>query len=215
MRRSVQYLTMLVFLLVAAAAMTWLTQASAREIIPEREKFAAFPEQIGKWKRVDTQTLDADVLEKLKPDDYVSATYVDASGYPIYLFIGYYGSQRQGKTYHSPQNCLPGAGWVISRRGRYSLESGQGDINNFLISKEDSKLLTLYWYHGRGRVVASEYWGKFYSVEDAVLRRRTDGSLVRVMLPVGTGEKSEQQSQELGQEFVRELLPQLPRFIPN
>jgi EpsI family protein len=215
MRRQTHYLTMLVFLLAAASAMTWLASASEREQIPPRESFAAFPEQVGQWRRVETQTLDADVLDKLKPDDYLSATYTDPQGRPVFLFIGYYASQRSGKTYHSPQNCLPGSGWVIARRGRYALDGGAGEVNDFLISKEDDKLLTLYWYHGRGRVVASEYWGKIHSVGDSVTRRRTDGALVRVMLPVGAGEGGEQQAQAAGREFVKELLPQLPRFIPN
>lgn len=219
MRRQSHYLAMLVFLLVAAAGMTYLTRASARERVPPRESFAAFPEQVGAWRRVETQTLDPDVLEQLKPDDYLSATYADTEGRPVYLFIGYYASQRHGKTYHSPQNCLPGSGWVIARRGRYALDAGQpgagGEINDFIISKEDSRLLTLYWYHGRGRVVASEYWGKIHSVEDAVLRRRTDGALVRVMLPVMNREDGEAQAQAVGREFVKELIPQLSRFIPN
>lgn len=215
MRRQAHYLTMLIFLLVAAGAMTYLTRASEHENTPPRRPFAEFPDHLGRWRRVETQTLDAEVLDKLKPDDYLSATYADAAGRPVYLFIGYYGSQRNGKTYHSPQNCLPGSGWVIARRGRYALEGGAGEINNFLISKDDSRLLTLYWYHGRGRVVASEYWGKIYSVEDAVTRRRTDGSLVRVMLPANGGADSEQRAQELGREFIKELLPQLPDFIPN
>jgi EpsI family protein len=221
MRRHTHYLTMLVFLVAAATLMTYLTRASEREMTPKRQSFAAFPETIGKWKRVETQTLDDRVLEQLKPDDYLSATYADEQNRPVYLFIGYYESQRHGKTYHSPQNCLPGAGWMITRRGRYALDAavpgliGSGEINDFTISKEDGKLLTLYWYQGRGRVVASEYWGKFYSVEDAVFRRRTDGSLVRVMLPVVGDAEAEQKAQADGRAFVKELIPQLSNFIPN
>ncbi len=39
---------------------------------------------------------------------------------PVGLYVGYYASQRQGDTIHSPQNCLPGAGWqpVETRRRR-------------------------------------------------------------------------------------------------
>jgi EpsI family protein len=219
MRRQSHYLMMLAFLLAAAIGMTYLTRASARESVPPRESFAAFPEQVGGWRRVETQTLDQGVLDQLKPDDYLSATYADSQGLPVYLFIGYYASQRHGKTYHSPQNCLPGSGWVIARRGRYALAADEpnagGEVNDFMISKEDSRLLTLYWYHGRGRVVASEYWGKIHSVEDAVFRSRTDGALVRVMLPVMNREGGEAQAQAAGREFVKELLPHLPRFIPN
>ena len=32
---------------------------------------------------------------------------------PIGLFIGYFATQRTGQTIHSPQHCLPGAGWTF------------------------------------------------------------------------------------------------------
>src|SRR5262245_36372235 len=29
------------------------------------------------------------------------------------IYVGYYDHQLQGKTIHSPKNCLPGAGWEV------------------------------------------------------------------------------------------------------
>ena len=43
----------------------------------------------------------------------------------------------------------------------------------------------LYWYQSHGRIVASEYWGKFYLVYDALRLNRTDAALVRITVPVG------------------------------
>ena len=53
-----------------------------------------------------------------------------------------------------------------------------------MIQKGLDRQLVLYWYQSHGRVVASEYWGKFYLVRDAVRMNRTDAALVRVIVPM-------------------------------
>jgi len=45
---------------------------------------------------------------------YVVRTYAplaSQSGRPFSVYVGYYDRQTQGRTIHSPKNCLPGAGW--------------------------------------------------------------------------------------------------------
>ena len=44
--------------------------------------------------------------------------------------------------------------------------------------------MVLYWYQSHGRVVASEYWGRIYTVTDAIRYNRTDAALVRVIVPI-------------------------------
>ena len=86
---------------------------------------------------------------------------------PIHLelYIGYYKSQRQGATYHSPKNCLPGSGWAFLHTGTIALHGTQApgppvEINKFIIQKGLDKQLVLYWYQDRGRIITSEYWAK-------------------------------------------------------
>jgi EpsI family protein len=209
-----KYFAMLIFLCVAAAYTTYLTQAREREHVPARESFEQFPDQLGEWKLYQAQTLDQRVLGLLAPDDYLSRTYVNSEGHPVYLFIAYYLSQRSGKTLHSPQNCLPGAGWEIIQRGSLNL-ADNATINDFTIAKENDRMITYYWYQGRGRIEANEYWDKIYGVQDAVFKNRTDAALVRVM--VDSSEKSgvEEQSRQLALDFIQHLRPELARFIPN
>ncbi len=218
MTKHFSFIIMLAFLLTAAGFTRYLARASEREQVPARESFAGFPEHLGPWRRVESQILDPEILEKLQPDDYLSHTYANEKGMAAFLFIGYYASQRSGKTYHSPQNCLPGAGWAMLRHQRYRLGEGgtaQGEINLYLIGKGGEKMLTFYWYQGRGRIVASEYWGKLYTVMDAVSKRRSDGALVRVIVPVNERAGGEPKALEEGLTFVQLLLPQLTRYIPN
>jgi EpsI family protein len=214
MNSNPKYFAMLLFLCVAAAYTTYLTQARERENVPPRENFEQFPAQLGAWKMYNAQTLDQRVLGLLAPDDYISRTYLNAEGRPVYLFIAYYLSQRSGKTLHSPQNCLPGAGWEIIQGGSIAL-ADNAKINDFTIAKENDRMITYYWYQGRGRVEANEYWDKIYGVQDAVFKNRTDAALVRVMVDSNDKPGVEAASRQIALDFINQLRPELARFIPN
>jgi EpsI family protein len=70
----------------------------------------------------------------------------------------------------------------------------------------------LYWYQGRGRQVASEYWGKVYTVIDSVRLRRSDGAMVRVTVPMGQSEDAALQS---AVDLSVKAIAALPEFVPN
>ena len=61
-------------------------------------------------------------------------------------------------------------------------------VNSYVVQKDQDRHLLFYWYQNRGRVIASEYAGKFWMIADAISRNRTDGSLVRVITPMNDGE---------------------------
>jgi EpsI family protein len=87
-------------------------------------------------------------------------------------------------------------------------------VNEYMIEKDGAQMLALYWYHGRGRLIASEYWGRFYTLADAVKRGRTDGALVRVIVPLAPTE-TETQARQDGLAFAQSLLPLLSRYVPD
>src|SRR5262249_46652299 len=94
--------------------------------------------------------------------------------------------QTQGKTIHSPRNCLPGAGWEVLTLGTRSLAVGTGayTLNRYTLKNGHQMALVYYWYQGRGRVVANEYTVKWNLLRDAALAGHTEEALVRVFLPV-------------------------------
>ena len=218
MKPNPSYLAMLLFLLCAAAFTHYLTNARASEAVPPHAALATFPEQLGAWKQVEVQTLTPGSIRELGADDFTSRTYENAQGAPVFLFIAYYASQRARSTYHSPQNCLPGAGWVLGAHRLqplvHTLNANGQVINEYLIEKDGARMLALYWYHGRGRVVASEYWGRLYTLADAVTRGRTDGALVRLILPL-SAQFNEVQARQEGLALARDLMAVLPSFIPD
>jgi hypothetical protein len=64
--------------------------------------------------------------------------------------------------------------------------------------------------------VASEYWGKIYTVVDAIRTNRTDAALVRVIVPIAQpGAEASAQAERLGTSFVQALYPALERRLPS
>jgi EpsI family protein len=159
--------------------------ASAPEWVPPREDLATTPVTLAQWEGQDV-SLEDDVIARLGVDDYINRRYVASDAPPVALYVGYYASQRQGDTIHSPQNCLPGAGWQPVTADRTTLDvSGRAiPVNRFIIQKGLDRQAVFYWYQGRSRVVASEYANKAWLMLDAARLRRTDGGLVRVITPV-------------------------------
>jgi EpsI family protein len=219
MKKNLSYSIMLLFLLGATVFIQFITRAGEREQVPARSQLAEFPQQFGSWRQIDSQTLGEGQVRELKADDYISRTYANDQGAVAYLFIAYYASQRHRRTFHSPQNCIPGSGWMMGNHQTHSLrgeKTGEKrEINEYLIEKDGVKMLAFYWYHGRGRVIASDYRGRIYTVKDAMLLGRTDGALVRVIAPMSKGEGAEEMARKSGLEFSESLVGMLSAYIPD
>ncbi len=87
-------------------------------------------------------------------------------------------------------------------------------VNRYVIERGLDKQLVLYWYQAHSRVVASEYWAKYYLVADAITMNRTDGSLVRVITPVSSGETMES-AQRRAVDFAQLALANLDDVTPR
>lgn len=200
--------------LTLGAAAVALSAADRPDANAPRELLPGFPLSIDEWRGVDAAPLDLDTMRVLGVDDYVLRAYA-AGAHEVGLYIGYYRSQRQGDAIHSPMNCLPGAGWVPVEAGRLRLASAGGaEVNRYLIQKGEDRQVALYWYQGRGRTVASEYWSKAFLVWDAARRNRTDGALVRVLSPVARGD-SPDAAERRAEAFAGLIFPKLASFIPE
>ena len=203
-----------VFLTLGSAAAA-LRAAERPDATAPRELLAGFPMALAGWSGAEAAPLDLDTMRVLGVDDYVLRTYSSSTA-QVGLYVGYYRSQRQGDTIHSPMNCLPGAGWVPVQAGRTRIATSGApvEVNRYVIQKGEDRQVALYWYQGRGRSVASEYWSKAFLVWDAARRNRTDGALVRVLSPVARGEDIAAADRR-ATEFATRVFPLLPRFVPE
>ena len=118
--------------------------------------------------------------------DYVARAYRRDDALAFTTFVSYYDKQTQGRTIHSPRNCLPGAGWEIVSGGPYAvvIDGESRLVNRYLLRNGNATAIAYYWYQGRGRVTANEYLVKWNLLRDAALRGRTEEALVRVVVPV-------------------------------
>ncbi|HET7459451.1 MAG TPA: EpsI family protein [Gemmatimonadaceae bacterium] len=147
---------------------------------------ASIPAAFGEYRGTD-QTIAAEERRVAGMSDYVMRVYARDSASAFSVYVGYYDYQVQGKTIHSPRNCLPGAGWEVLQGGTIPIDVAgrQYRVNRYLLANGRSKALVYYWYQGRGRVEANEYRVKWNLLRDAALTGRTEESLVRIVMPVG------------------------------
>ena len=189
------------------------TMSHGEAIVP-REPLHNLPYALGSWTAKEYPLQDQ-VLQAVGVTDYANRSYFQPGQVPVQLYVGYYASQRTGDTIHSPKNCLPGAGWDPVQSGYAAIPVWDGRkivVNEYVIQKDEDKQLVFYWYQGRGRVIASEYAGKFWMVADAIRRNRTDGALVRVVTPMNDGEDKARARLVT---FTQILFPNLDHLIPN
>ena len=211
---SLRFTVLLVaVLLVGIVVNTW---AFLGEAHVDRKELKNFPEQIGAWQKAGPDTtLDAPTLQVLRASDYLLRDFRRPDGQVANLYVGYYLTQRDGASYHSPLNCLPGSGWTLVDPGKVNLPGPDGSTftaNKYVIQNGNTKSLMLYWYQGRGRALSSEYWGKVYTVIDSVRLRRSDGAMVRVTVPITS---SESKALEAATEVAVSATSALPEFVPN
>jgi EpsI family protein len=136
------------------------------------------------------------------------------SGMAFSVYVGYYDRQTQGRTVHSPKNCLPGAGWepLASRPETVTTDAGTVVVNRYLLQRQREQALVLYWYQGRGRVAWNEYRVKWDLLRDAALRRRSDEALVRIVVPV---RGAESEAAALAVRVTRLLVPAVYSALPS
>jgi EpsI family protein len=206
---------LLAFLLVGGTVVNLWEHIGEASVV--RRELKDFPTALGQWQQrgVDTR-FDAQTESVLRADDYLARDFVLPDGRSANFYVGYYETQRNGATYHSPLNCLPGAGWTMNDPETIQITPASGgaafEANRYIIQNGDTRQLLIYWYQGRGRAVASEYWGKIYTVVDSLKRRRSDGAMVRVIVPV---QRSEQEALALATDLAAQAAPMLPNFVPN
>jgi EpsI family protein len=208
----------------AVAALLMLATAlllqgrSRNEVDAPREALSSLPSQFGPWTATDIQ-LDQPTLDVLGPGEFLFRDYEKAgSGQPpVSLFIAYFPSQKAGDTIHSPNNCLPGAGWIATQKQRVQIARDDGPAfpaNRYVVSRTGERQLVLFWWQAHDRVVTNEYWAKYYLVTDSIRMNRTDGGLVRFMTPMFRGESADA-AQARVMALGSQIIPLLSKYIPR
>jgi EpsI family protein len=196
-----------------------ISAVSRVEEVPPRDSLFSFPFDIGSWRGERLPDFEPSILAALGADEYLNRVYATSGKSYVGLYVGYYGSQRQGDTIHSPLNCLPGAGWqpLSSTYETIPITPSQSiRVNRYVVEKGADRMVVLYWYQSHGRAEPSEYWSKLFMVYDALRLNRSDAALIRITSPLlGSGTDAELAAHARATEFVKAMFPLLERHIPS
>jgi exosortase D (VPLPA-CTERM-specific) len=187
------------------------------ETPPTRQTFLEFPMAVSQWRGTPV-AMEKHYIDTLRFDDYLLADFQGPASAPINLYIAYYGSQRKGQSTHSPKTCLPGGGWEMQSLTETSLitaETGKEfPVNRAVIQKGNDRQVVLYWFKQRDHLVTNEYLVKALLFWDGLVKRRSDGALIRLAAPLLPGEDETAADRRL-QQFASLVQPMMSAYVPD
>jgi EpsI family protein len=208
----------------AGACLILVLQASASRMLKIDEQSIGIPRlhdlpwELGPWKASAEQSIGPEVTAYLKPDEYILRDYVDAgNGTDIGLFVAYFKSLQNSYGPHSPKICLPGSGWLVSSSKITNIavpgRPGGIPVNQFTMEKSNQRILVLYWYQNDRDVWSEEYHAKLRLLPDLIRYRRSDVSLVRLVVPL----RSSTPDNELTScvQFTQRMFPLLAKHFAS
>jgi len=147
-------------------------------------------------------------------DHYLMRAYGRDTTRAFSLYVGYYEAQKEGKSIHSPKNCLPGAGWEPVSNGSETIVMGDASVtvNRYVLERGNSRAIVYYWYQGRGRVSWNEYAVKWELLRDKAVHGRSEEALVRIVVPVDGAAPDSADAR--ARSVARQVIPQLFRVLP-
>ncbi|MDD2900548.1 MAG: EpsI family protein [Desulfuromonadaceae bacterium] len=202
----------IVYVLFAAAG---LVITFHRDInIPTTRPFSEFPEKVQSWQMLNRTEFSAEVLNVLRPTEYLFRQYKGAGGKSVNLYIGYHSGGKNSGGIHSPKHCLPGSGWyeVSAKRGTLAIPGGTLNLVRAVYQKGESKELFLYWYQVRDRSLSDDYALKMAEIINSALYRRRDASFIRISVTV---DSDLDEATARGEQFIRDFEPTINEFLPR
>ncbi|MFV2051378.1 VPLPA-CTERM-specific exosortase XrtD [Aliiroseovarius sp. YM-037] len=202
---------------VVLVAVTMAWQALPRPEIEQisRDPFSIFPTQLGAWNAGSQKALDPAVEQILAADDYHSVTLIDPTANAgVDLFMAWYKDQNSGGV-HSPEVCLPGAGWEIARLETVPFPGGASGetLNRAIIQKGTERMLVYYWYEQQGQRTGSEFSAKLQLMVGKIANGRNDSALVRLITPIESEQDIPEADRRLS-DALNEVVQPLSKFVP-
>jgi EpsI family protein len=183
--------------------------------VPINQPLYEFPKTLGSWQMVSEDTFSKNILDVLKPTDYLSRNYINTEdGSLVQLYIGYHNGSKDSGGIHSPKHCLPGSGWFQIVSGKFPIDMhGRSDeVVRAIYHKGEQKILFLYWFQMMGKIINNEYALKVGEITNSLRFGRRDEAFIRISVPSVTDQG---QAEETAKRFAREFKPVIDAFLPS
>lgn len=179
-RSEQQAVTATAIVLVAVGCLAWWLSLRPVLDVDSRE-LAGLPSQVDSWVSIEIP-LDSAVESMLQADFNLQRTYIHPLGDVIWLYVGYYGTERGGRPEHLPRTCYRAHGWSIAAQRALDIDPQLGlRANEYVVEREGEVRLVHFWYRSHREtgilsmlgLTVDHLFGRF-------LGRRADGALVRL-----------------------------------
>jgi len=171
-------------LILAAGALAW--GFTLREpLAPRSELLDQIPYEIGPWEGSPIPV--EDTVETILNATYnVQRAYVHPTGDVVWLYIGYYGTERGGTPGHTPRACYVSHGWEIVEEAAIVRAPDTGHrANEYVVELEGERRLVMFWFQSfRSKDLLSTTALRIDHVLGQFLAGRGDGALVRLSTPI-------------------------------
>jgi EpsI family protein len=206
-----KHLFLIVYLLLAG---TWMYLFFHETVAtPVSKPLAEFPVACAEWRMDSQASFSKDVLEILRPSDYLFRKYASPAGEKIALYVGYHDGGKGSGEIHTPRNCLPGNGWELVSTDKVQVETNKGQVAavSAVYQKNDSQELFLYWFQSQRQTLTDEFSLKLAQILTSITQKRRDTAFVRISVPIAGDER---EALATGTRFIRDFYPQITNFLP-
>ena len=200
-------------LLLAVGALAWWLQTRPALIV-DASPLANLPRTVGSWRSTD-MPLESAVESILRADFNLQRAYfLGPEAAPVWLYIGYYGTERGGRPEHVPRGCYTGAGWDIASARVVGGEDGTDRrMNEYRVERAGESQLVHFWYHSaRSTGLIGGVDQRLDQILGRIQTGRADGALVRISTKLAAGGEPEARARLLA--FGSELDRQLAHYWP-
>lgn len=182
-RQTIGSLALVVLMLAVGAGGWYLRLRPPVQV--NTSPLAHLPTQIGVWQSTEI-LMDSAIEQELQADFHIQRIYTTRFTEPLWLYVGYYGTDHGGRPKHTPRGCYTGAGWGIESSRIVDVDS-TSDLraNEYLVERRGERRLVHFWYRSHRR---TGILGGLDQNIDRLLGRllddRADGALVRISTPI-------------------------------
>ncbi|MBW2275728.1 MAG: EpsI family protein [Deltaproteobacteria bacterium] len=199
-------------MLLVVGVASWTIHLGA-PLVVDATSLASIPFEIQQWRGQEIP-MQSDVETMLDADYNVQRSYIHKTGFVVWLYVGYYGTERGGHPEHTPWECYPSSGWDIQFRNVIEAYEGRS-ANEIIVEKDGSRRLVHFWYQSFRANQAVGGLDRIYErLSSRLFEGRADGSLVRLSTAISRDDDVEFARARLIS-FAREVVPLLHEHWPE